>query len=53
MSTVPGTAVRPPLQRPRTMLLGGVCTAVADHLGWSVRRTRLLAVLTTALGGGG
>ncbi|PPH42186.1 ATP-binding protein [Rathayibacter sp. AY1E4] len=53
VSTVPGTAVRPPLQRPRTMLLGGVCTAVADHLGWSVRRTRLLAVLTTALGGGG
>ncbi|PPH42770.1 ATP-binding protein [Rathayibacter sp. AY1F7] len=53
VSTVPGTAVRPPLQRPRTMLLGGVCTAVADHLGWSVRRTRLLAALTTALGGGG
>ena len=46
-------SVRQPLRRPRRMLLGGVCEAVAAHLGWSLGRTRLLAVLLTALGGGG
>ncbi|PPF25855.1 hypothetical protein C5C06_11930 [Rathayibacter tritici] len=53
VSTVPGTIARPPLRRPRTMLLGGVCAALAEHLGWSVRGTRLLALATIALGGGG
>ncbi|WP_153038921.1 PspC domain-containing protein, partial [Rathayibacter tanaceti] len=53
MSTLPGTFARPPLRRERTVVLGGVCAALAEHLGWSIRRTRLLALVTTALGGGG
>ncbi|MHC2187262.1 PspC domain-containing protein [Rathayibacter agropyri] len=53
MSTLPGTVVRPPLRRARSVLLGGVCAALAEHLGWSVRATRVLALATTALGGSG
>lgn len=46
-------ALRPPLLRPRRAVLGGVCAGVASHLGWPVPRTRLLAVVLTALGGAG
>jgi signal transduction histidine kinase len=34
-------------------VLGGVCLAVARHLGWSVRGTRLLAIALAACGGAG
>ena len=44
---------RPPLARPRRVVLGGVCLALADHLGWTVGRTRLLAVVLGLCGGGG
>jgi signal transduction histidine kinase/phage shock protein PspC (stress-responsive transcriptional regulator) len=47
------TPTRPPLERPRRVVLGGVCLAVARHLGWSVRGTRLLAVVLAACGGAG
>jgi signal transduction histidine kinase len=45
--------VRPALERPRSMLLGGVSAGVAAHLGWSVQRTRLLFVVLAVLGGSG
>lgn len=51
--TLPSTAVRPPLRRPRRVVLGGVCAALAEHLGRSPGSIRFLAVVTTALGGGG
>lgn len=51
--TLPSTAIRPPLRRPRRVVLGGVCAALAEHLGRSPGSIRLLAVVTTALGGGG
>jgi signal transduction histidine kinase len=44
---------RPLLRRPRQVLLGGVCSAIATHLGWSVRRTRLLAVGLALCAGAG
>jgi signal transduction histidine kinase len=44
---------RPPLARPRRVVLGGVCLAVAEHLGWSVGRARFMAVLLAPCGGGG
>jgi signal transduction histidine kinase/phage shock protein PspC (stress-responsive transcriptional regulator) len=44
---------RPPLARPRRVVLGGVCLALADHLGWTVGRTRLLAVVLGLCGGCG
>lgn len=44
---------RPALARPRDCVLGGVCSAVARHLGWSVTATRWLAVGLTACGGAG
>jgi signal transduction histidine kinase/phage shock protein PspC (stress-responsive transcriptional regulator) len=34
-------------------VLGGVCTAVARHLGWSVGTTRWVAVALTCCGGAG
>jgi signal transduction histidine kinase len=46
-------AVRPPLARPRRVVLGGVCLGVAEHLGWGVRRTRLLGVVLAFCGGAG
>ena len=45
--------MRPPLLRPRECALGGVCVAVARHLGWSVRATRWLAVGLALCGGAG
>jgi signal transduction histidine kinase/phage shock protein PspC (stress-responsive transcriptional regulator) len=44
---------RPPLARPRRVVVAGVCLALAGHLGWSVRRTRFLAVVLTLCGGAG
>lgn len=44
---------RPALTRPRDAVLGGVCTGVARHLGWSVPLTRLLAIALAFAGGGG
>ncbi|MGV8877279.1 MAG: PspC domain-containing protein [Rhodoglobus sp.] len=46
-------AVRPPLQRPRSATLSGVCTALANHLGWRRGRVRLLAIVTSLCGGAG
>jgi Signal transduction histidine kinase len=45
--------VRAPLLRPRESVLGGVCVAVARHLGWSVTATRWVAVGLTFCGGAG
>jgi signal transduction histidine kinase len=52
---LPGSAPvrRPPLLRPRQVLLGGVCRALATHLGWPVRRIRLLTVVLALCGGAG
>ncbi|MBF4461016.1 MULTISPECIES: PspC domain-containing protein [unclassified Rathayibacter] len=47
------TAVRPPLRRPRRVVLGGVCAALAEHLGRAPGSIRFFAVVATALGGGG
>lgn len=47
------TTTRPPLSRPREVLVGGVCSGLARHLGWRVDNTRALAVALTALGGAG
>ncbi|HWD61759.1 MAG TPA: PspC domain-containing protein [Humibacter sp.] len=44
---------RPPLLRPRDCVLGGVCAAMARHLGWSVEATRWLAVGLALCGGAG
>jgi signal transduction histidine kinase/phage shock protein PspC (stress-responsive transcriptional regulator) len=45
---------RPPLIRPRQgRKLGGVATAVADHLGLPVRAVRAAFIVTTALGASG
>lgn len=46
-------SIRPPLARPRRAVLGGVCAGVADHLGWPIATTRLVAIALTAFGGGG
>ncbi len=35
------------------MLVGGVCLGVARHLGWSVRRTRVVAIVASMAGGAG
>lgn len=45
--------VRPALSRPRDAVVGGVCLGVARHLGWSVGRTRALAVVLSLAGGAG
>ncbi|MDO7880920.1 ATP-binding protein [Salinibacterium soli] len=47
------TPVRPPLSRPRDVLVGGVCLGMARHLGWSVRSVRVLAVALAVAGGAG
>jgi signal transduction histidine kinase len=44
---------RPPLARPRRVVVAGVCLALASHLGWSVRRTRLLTIVLSLCGGAG
>ena len=46
-------AVRPPLLRQRSAVLGGVSTGLALHLGWDVPRTRLLFALSSLVGGAG
>ena len=46
-------ATRPPLLRPRRAVLGGVCTALAAHLGWTVGRTRFWMILLSLIGGAG
>ncbi len=53
MTTETAAPNRPPLVRPRRAVLGGVCVAVATHLGWSVRRTRVLTIVLCLLGGAG
>jgi signal transduction histidine kinase len=44
---------RPPLERPRHSVVGGVSVALARHLGWPVRRVQLIFVLSSFLGGAG
>ena len=46
-------ALRPPLARQRAAVLGGVSAGLALHLGWSVRRTRVLFVLLSLAAGAG
>lgn len=46
-------SARPPLVRPRTVVVAGVASAVADHLGWPVALVRWLFVGLTPLGGAG
>jgi len=47
------TSARPPLVRPRRAVIGGVCAGLSEHLGWPVRRVRLLLVVASLLGGAG
>ena len=51
--SISSTAVRPPLRRPRRVVLGGVCAALAEHLGWTLASTRFFVVVGSLLGGGG
>ncbi|MFP7834531.1 PspC domain-containing protein [Marisediminicola sp. LYQ134] len=44
---------RPPLARPRRVILGGVCEALSMHLGFSVRAVRVAMIVLTVAGGGG
>lgn len=44
---------RTPLERPRVCVVGGVCVALADHLGWSVAVVRWIFAGTTLLSGAG
>ena len=50
MTTAPQ---RPPLVRPRRVVVGGVCLALARHLDVSVGRLRVLAVVLAFCGGAG
>ena len=50
MTTAP---LRPPLVRPRRVVVGGVCLALARHLDVSVGRVRFLAIVLALCGGGG
>lgn len=45
--------IRPPLERSRSAVLGGVGTGLARHLGWDLQRTRLLLVVLSVTGGAG
>jgi len=45
--------LRPPLVRPRRVVVGGVCLALARHLDVSVGRVRFLAIVLALCGGGG
>ena len=47
------SALRPPLARPRRVVVGGVCLAVAAHLGKPVGRIRFIALLLALCGGAG
>jgi len=51
--SISSTAVRPPLRRPRRVVLGGVCAALAEHLGWTLYATRFFTIVAALLGGGG
>ncbi len=44
---------RPPLARPRTMAVTGVTAGLADHLGVSATRVRVLLAVATLVGGAG
>ncbi len=44
------TAVRPPLLRPRDVVLGGVSAALARHLGWSVAAIRVAFAAAAGVG---
>lgn len=46
-------ALRPALLRPRRVVLGGVCSALAAHLDWPVARVRVLMLGFTLVGGFG
>jgi len=50
---VTSSALRPPLARPRRVVVGGVCLAVAAHLGKPVGRIRFIALLLALCGGAG
>jgi len=50
MTAVP---VRPPLTRPRSVVLGGVCAGLARHLERPVAVVRITIVALTILGGAG
>jgi len=52
-SRVTTAPTRPPLARPRNVVVGGVCLAVARHLGWSVGRARVTTVVLSLCGGAG
>lgn len=39
--------------RSRDAVVAGVCSGLAAHLGWTVRRVRLIMVIATVLGGAG
>src|SRR5690554_221638 len=52
-SIVTSTMPRPPLVRPRSAVVGGVCAGLAAHLGWPVRRVRLIMVVAAFLMGAG
>ena len=47
------SALRPPLARPRRVVVGGVCLALAAHLGKPVGRIRFIALLLALCGGAG
>ncbi|WP_223694157.1 ATP-binding protein [Leifsonia poae] len=49
----PAGPARPPLARPRVCVLGGVCAALAEHLGWSLLAVRWVFVALTLVGGAG
>ena len=52
MTTLPSSP-RAALARPRTVVVAGVCAGLARHLGWGIRRTRLLAIVLGLCGGAG
>jgi signal transduction histidine kinase len=41
------------LTRPRQAAIGGVCAGLSTHLGWPVRRVRLLVLVLALCGGAG
>jgi signal transduction histidine kinase len=45
--------LRPPLVRPRRVVVGGVCLALSRHLDVPVGRVRFLAIVLALCGGGG
>ncbi len=47
------STIRPPLERSRLAVVGGVSEGLALHLGWSVQSVRATFVVLTFLGGSG